>query len=66
MKSYVFGIGLSLMLLSSLTGTTYIAAVALRRIGQRFVPLSAIAVGTAALFALVAALVWSVPVQEAL
>ena len=66
MKSYVFGVGVSLMLLSSLTGTTYIAARALRRIHQRFVPLSAIAVGTASLLALLAALVWSVPAQEAL
>jgi hypothetical protein len=66
MKSYVFGIGVSLMLLSSLTGTTYIATIALRRLGQRFAPLSAIVAGTAALFALVAALVWAVPAQEAL
>lgn len=66
MKSYLFGVGVSLMLLSSLTGTTYIATIALRRLGQRFAPLSAIAVGTAALFALLAAVVWAVPAQEAL
>jgi cytochrome bd-type quinol oxidase subunit 2 len=65
MKPYVFGIGIALMLSSSLTGMTWMASKGLRRASHRFGPVSAVSAGALALAALIAALAWSVPVREA-
>lgn len=66
MKLYVFGIGVTLMLSSAMTGMTWIASVGLRRASNRFGPVTAATVGAVGLITLIAALAWSVPAQEAL
>ena len=65
MKPYVFGIGVMLMLSSSMTGITWIASVGLRRMSKRLGPGSAVAAGALALSILIAALAWSAPAREA-
>ncbi|WP_207003931.1 hypothetical protein [Trinickia mobilis] len=61
MKAYVFGIGVLLMLSTSLAGWTWTAALTLRRTSARTRPLTAIAIGFASLIVLIGALAWSVP-----
>lgn len=64
MKPYVFGIGVLLMLASSLAGMTYIFAAGLRHTSYRSSRLMPFATGAMALFLLIAALAWSVPAGE--
>jgi hypothetical protein len=66
MKPYVFGIGITLMLSSAMTGMTWIASIGLRRASNRLGPVCAAVAGAIGLSILIAALAWSVPVQEAL
>ncbi|KWC22736.1 hypothetical protein WL48_18625 [Burkholderia ubonensis] len=61
MKSYVFGIGVLLMLSFSFTGLAFTAAGALRRFELRFGPMLSLAIAAGALVVLIAALAWSVP-----
>lgn len=61
MKTYIFSLGILLMLSFSLAGMTTTAARTLCRASDRFGPLSAIAVGFTSLIVLIAALAWSVP-----
>lgn len=61
MKTYVFALGILLMLSFSLAGMTSTAARTLRCASDRFGPLSAIAVGFTSLIVLIATLAWSVP-----
>jgi hypothetical protein len=64
LKAYIFGIGILLMLSSSLAGMTWIAAAGLRRAPRRFGPFAAVAAGAATLAIVLAAVVWSVPPRE--
>lgn len=61
MKPYVFGIGVLLMLSTSLTGIHCLTADVLRLFDVRHARTIAFAVGVVALVALMAALAWSVP-----
>jgi hypothetical protein len=64
MKAYVFGIGVLLMLSSSLAGMSYTAVLILRRTSGRFGRLAALGIGAIVLCLLIAALAWSVPPRE--
>ena len=64
MKSYVFGIGVMLMLSFSLAGLTVTATSVLRHFELRFSPTLSVAIAAGALVALIAALSWSVPAQR--
>ncbi|MDR6387595.1 hypothetical protein [Paraburkholderia phenoliruptrix] len=65
MKTYIFGLGVLLMLSFSLAGMTWTAALTLRRASDRFGPLTAVAIGFVSLVVLITALAWSVPAREA-
>lgn len=61
MKSYVFGIGVLLMLSFSLAGLTFTAGGVLRRYKLRFGSLLSLVIAASSLIAMIGALAWSVP-----